>query len=47
MEVVTSQRLNATEWKTMVTNMMARGATASDEEIRVIIEYLSKNVGRQ
>jgi quinoprotein glucose dehydrogenase len=47
MEVVTSQRLNATEWKTIVTNMVARGATASDEEVRIIIEYLTKNLGRQ
>jgi quinoprotein glucose dehydrogenase len=46
MEVVTSQRLNAAEWKTMVTNMVARGVTASDEEIRIIVEYLAKNLGR-
>jgi hypothetical protein len=46
MEVVTSQRLSAAEWKAMVTNMAARGATATDQEIQAIVEYLAKNLGR-
>lgn len=46
MEVVTSQRMNAAEWNTMVQNMVARGAPASDAEVNVIVEYLVKTLGR-
>ena len=45
-EVVTSQRMNAAEWKSVVQNMVARGAPASDAEVKVIVEYLTKTLGR-
>ena len=45
-EVVTSQRMNATEWNAVVQNMVARGAPASDAEVKVIVDYLSKTLGR-
>ncbi|MCC6368505.1 MAG: PQQ-binding-like beta-propeller repeat protein [Bryobacterales bacterium] len=45
-EVVTSQRMNAQEWRTVVQNMVARGAQASDAEVNVIVEYLAKTLGR-
>jgi quinoprotein glucose dehydrogenase len=45
-EIVTSQRMNAKEWKAVVQNMVARGAQASDNEAQVIVEYLAKTLGR-
>jgi quinoprotein glucose dehydrogenase len=41
-EVVTSQRMNEHEWSLMVRSMVARGAQASDAEVKVIVEYLAK-----
>ena len=45
-EVVTSQRMNAAEWNAIVQNMVARGAPASDAEVKVIVDYLAKTLGR-
>jgi quinoprotein glucose dehydrogenase len=45
-EVVTSQRMNASEWNSVVQSMVARGAAASDAEIKAIVDYLAKTVGR-
>jgi glucose dehydrogenase len=45
-EVVTSQRMNEKEWNAIVQSMVARGAQASDAEMKVIVEYLGKTLGR-
>ena len=45
-EVVTSQRMNESEWNTVVQNMVARGAQATDAEVKVIVEYLSRTLGK-
>jgi quinoprotein glucose dehydrogenase len=45
-EVVTSQRKNEKEWSETVQGMVARGAPASDAEVKVIVEYLTKTLGR-
>jgi glucose dehydrogenase len=45
-EVVTSQRMNEKEWNAVVQSMVARGAAASDAEVKTIVEYLAKTVGR-
>src|SRR2546423_7877998 len=45
-EVVTSQRMNEKEWNAVVQGMVARGAKASDSEVKVIVEYLGKTLGR-
>ena len=45
-EVVTSQRLNAADWNAVVQNMVARGAQASEGDVKAIVEYLSKTLGR-
>ncbi len=42
LDVVTSQRMSAEEWNTMVQHMVARGARASDEQVQAIAEYLAK-----
>lgn len=45
-EVVTSQRMNETEWSAVVRGMVARGAKASDPEIKAIVEYLATTLSR-
>jgi cytochrome c5 len=45
-EVVTSQRMNAGEWKAVVQSMVARGASASDDEVTAIVNYLAATLGR-
>jgi quinoprotein glucose dehydrogenase len=45
-EVVTSQRMNAAGWSAVVQNMVARGAQASEGDVKAIVEYLSKTLGK-
>jgi hypothetical protein len=45
-EVVTSQRMDAAGWNAVVQNMVARGAEASEGDVKAIVEYLSKTLGR-
>jgi glucose dehydrogenase len=45
-EVVTSQRMSADAWATVVQTMVARGAKASDGEAKVIADYLGQTLGR-
>jgi glucose dehydrogenase len=45
-EIVTSQRMSAGDWNTMVRAMVARGAPASDAEVAAIVDYLAKMLGR-
>jgi hypothetical protein len=46
MEVVTSQRMSAADWDAVVQNMVARGAQASEGDVKAIVEYLSRTLGR-
>ncbi|MBI4902932.1 MAG: pyrroloquinoline quinone-dependent dehydrogenase [Acidobacteria bacterium] len=43
-EVVTSHRMNLGKWTEMVQNMVARGAPANEQEVKVIAEYLAKTL---
>jgi hypothetical protein len=45
-EVVTSQRMDAAGWSAVVQNMVSRGAQASEGDVKAIVEYLSKTLGR-
>jgi len=45
-EVVTSQRMSATDWNTVVQSMVARGAPASEADVKLIVEYLGNTLGR-
>jgi cytochrome c5 len=45
-EVVTSQRMNEKDWNAIVQNMVARGARASDPELKAIVDYLAKTLER-
>jgi len=44
-EVVKNQRMSAKEWDAVVQSMVARGARATDPEIKAIIDYLTKTYG--
>jgi competence protein ComEA len=43
--VITSERGNADHWSTIVNDMVSRGADLSDDEIDVVVKYLSTNLG--
>jgi len=45
-EVVTSQRMKPADWNAVVRGMVARGAQASEGDVKTIVEYLSKTLGR-
>lgn len=45
-DVVTSYQLSRSGWKTMVGAMVARGAIVPDENMDVVIDYLSTHFGR-
>ena len=46
LEVVTSQRMNSADWNAVVRNMVARGAEVPEDEVKAIVDYLSKTLGR-
>lgn len=45
LDVLTSQRTDEKGWNAIVQNMVARGAKASDAQVKAIVEYLAKNYG--
>ena len=47
MEFVTGQRMNAADWNAVVQNMVVRGAQPPDGDVKAIVEYLRKTLGRQ
>ena len=46
LDAVTGMRRDRKSWQAMVDNMIARGATANDDEVRVILDYLAAHVGK-
>jgi len=42
LESVTSQKANKEGWETIVNYMISRGLSATDDEIKTIVEYLAK-----
>ena len=44
---VTSQRNDRDGWNAVITKMVGYGATASDEDLAQILDYLTKNYGKQ
>jgi cytochrome c5 len=44
---VTKQHLTKDEWKDMIAVMVASGASVTDDETTVLVEYLVKNFGPQ
>ena len=47
LDVVTTMPRTGAEWQAVVDNMVQRGATGSTDEIHRVVEYLTKNFGRQ
>ena len=43
LEVIVSQRATAKGWSSIVDNMVERGATATPEQARAIVDYLARN----
>jgi glucose dehydrogenase len=46
LDALASQRTDRQGWNAIVQNMVARGATASDAQVKVIVEYLATNFGK-
>ena len=46
LDAVAGMRRDRKAWSAMVDNMIARGATANDDEAKVIIEYLTRHFGK-
>jgi len=44
-EQAVSIRATEKDWKDMIALMVDRGATGSEEDFRIILEYLAKNYG--
>ena len=40
-------RMSRVEWKSEVDNMIARGAKGSESEIRLVVDYLARNLARE
>ena len=46
LNVITGQRMTRERWADQISDMVARGAVGSDEDVRQVIDYLSKNFGK-
>jgi cytochrome c5 len=42
LDLVASQKLSKDEWQSVVSSMIAKGATVSDKEAPVLVDYLAK-----
>jgi cytochrome c5 len=47
LDLVSGQHLRKDEWQSLVTSMIAKGATVSDKETPVLVEYLAKTYGKK
>jgi mono/diheme cytochrome c family protein len=47
LDVVVSQRANKEGWQSIVDYMVQRGASAKDDEIAKMVEYLAKNFPKE
>src|SRR5262245_35402931 len=47
LDLVSSQHLTKDEWQSVVGSMIAKGATVSDKEAPVLVEYLAKTYGKK
>ena len=46
MDTFITNRMNAAEWAQVIADMQSRGAQGSADEIRIAVDYLSRNLGR-
>lgn len=45
LKVVTAKRASKEQWSVIVDQMMSRGAELEDEDVEIVVDYLSKNFG--
>ncbi len=46
LNVVTGQRMTKPRWADQVDDMVSRGAVGTDEDVKQVVEYLSRNFGK-
>jgi cytochrome c5 len=46
LDLVSGQHLGKDEWQSLVNSMIAKGATLSDKETPILVEYLAKTYGK-
>ncbi len=46
LDVLASQKMDEKGWNALVQNMVARGAQASDAQVRMIVKYLAQQGGK-
>jgi cytochrome c5 len=46
LDLVSGQHLSKDEWQSLVNSMIAKGATLSDKETPILVEYLAKTYGK-
>jgi len=46
LDLVSGQHLSKDEWQSLVGSMIAKGATLSDKETPILVEYLAKTYGK-
>jgi len=47
LDLVSGQHLSKDEWQMLVSSMVAKGASLSDKDIPVLVEYLAKTYGKK
>ena len=47
LNVVTGQRMTKQRWADQVDDMVSRGAVGSDKDVQQVVDYLSKNFGKE
>jgi cytochrome c5 len=47
LDLVSGQHLSKDEWQSLVSSMIAKGATLSDKETPVLVEFLAKTYGKK
>lgn len=47
LDVVVTQHATKEGWASIVADMMNRGASATDEQVKTIVEYLAANFGKE
>ena len=44
-KVVTSKRASKEQWSTIIDQMLSKGADLNDDEVEIVVDYLSRNFG--
>src|SRR3954468_228446 len=44
-KVVTTKRAAKEQWSTIIDQMLSKGADLNDDEVEIVVDYLSKNFG--